>query len=139
MTHESLDRTERNAGSSTRSFGLVFAVVFAAVGLWPVVSGQTPRAWALVVGALFLVAALRFPSVLAPLNQLWTKLGLLLHKMVSPIVLGIMFFLVVTPIGVLMRSLGKNPLHLRFDKSAPSYWIHRRPPGPAPQSLKDQF
>ena len=88
---------------------------------------------------VFLVAALFFPPLLQPLNRLWTKFGLLLHKVVSPVVLGIMFFLVITPIGLLMRSLGKNPLQLRFDDDARSYWVHRRPPGPAPDSLKDQF
>jgi hypothetical protein len=139
MAHESLDRTERHAASSNRSFGLIFAVVLAVIGLWPVLSGHTPRVGALVLGAAFLVAALLFPSLLGPLNQLWTKFGLLLHRVVSPVVLGIMFFIVITPIGLLMRSLGKNPLRLRVDDSAGSYWIHRRPPGPAPETLKDQF
>jgi hypothetical protein len=77
--------------------------------------------------------------VLAPLNRLWLKFGLLLHKVVSPIVLGVMFFLVITPIGLTMRAFGKNPLRLKLDKQSGSYWIERVPPGPAPESLKDQF
>lgn len=139
MAHESLDRGESSAGSSNRSFGLIIAAVLAALGLWPIIAGRAPRWGLFLVGAGFLVAALLFPAVLAPLNRLWTKLGLLLHRLVSPLILGIMFFLVITPIGLLMRILGKNPLKLEFDRSATSYWIHRAPPGPAPESLKDQF
>jgi hypothetical protein len=77
--------------------------------------------------------------VLSPLNRLWLRFGLLLHKIVSPLVLGIMFFLVITPIGLLMRAVGKDLLRLKFDKRSSSYWIERLPPGPPPESLKDQF
>ncbi len=79
------------------------------------------------------------PSLLAPLNRVWTKFGLLLHKVVSPIVLGVMFYLVITPTGLLMRLFGKDPLRLKFDGTAKSYWIPREPPGPKPDSIKDQF
>ncbi len=79
------------------------------------------------------------PQVLAPLNRLWFKLGLLLHKIVNPIVLGIMFYVVVTPTGLIMRLLGKDLLRLKRDPAAASYWIERTPPGPKPESLGDQF
>lgn len=139
MGHESYERRDDVQGSSDRSFGIVFAVVFALIGLLPLVFGHPVRLWALAIGAGFLVVALVVPRVLSPLNRLWLRFGLLLHKIVSPLVLGIMFFLVITPIGLLMRALGKDLLRLQFDKSSRSYWIERLPPGPPPESLKDQF
>ena len=139
MGHESYDRPEEIQGSSNRSFGLVFAGFFAIVGLLPLVTGGPIRYWALLIGAVFLLLGLALPSVLGPLSRLWMKFGQLLHRIVSPIVLGIMFYLVVTPIGLLMRLLGKDPLRLKSDREAKSYWITREPPGPAPESLRDQF
>ena len=139
MAHESYERQEDVQGGSNRSFGLVFAVFFAIVGLVPLISGRGVRGWALGVAALFLALALIYPALLAPLARLWMKFGLLLHRIVSPIALGIMFFLVITPMGLLMRLFGKDPLRLRFDRSADSYWIPRDPPGPSPESFKDQF
>jgi hypothetical protein len=84
------------------------------------------------------VALLR-PNVLAPLNRIWTKLGLLMATVVSPIVLGLLFFIVVTPVGLLMRLVGKDPLRLRHDSGANSYWIVRQPPGPPGDTMRDQF
>ncbi len=139
MGHESYERRDDVQGSSDRSFGIVFAVVFALIGLLPLVFGHPVRLWALAIGAGFLVVALVVPRVLSPLNRLWLRFGLLLHKIVSPLVLGIMFFLVITPIGLLMRAVGKDLLRLKFDKRSSSYWIERLPPGPPPESLKDQF
>jgi hypothetical protein len=137
--HENYNRREDVQGSSNRSFGLVFAAVLLVVGVFPWLFGGILRLWALFASAAFLAVALVSPSVLAPLNRLWTRFGLLLHKIVSPIVLSIMFYLVITPIGLLMRLFGKDPLRLKYDPSAESYWIPRDPPGPAPESLKDQF
>ena len=139
MGHESYERREDVKGSSDRSFGIVFAVVFAVIGLFPLVFGGGVRLWSLAVGAGFLVIALAAPSLLAPLNRLWLRFGLLLHRIVSPIVLGVMFFLVITPMGLLMRAMGKDLLRLKFDKQSASYWIGRIPPGPPPETLKDQF
>lgn len=139
MGHESYQREERHEGPSDRSFGIVFAVVFAVIGLLPLVTLRMPRWWAVGIGAGFLVLAMLAPRVLAPLNQVWLRFGLLLHRVVSPIALGIVFFGVVTPMGVIMRLAGKDLLRLRSDASAPSYWIDRQPPGPAPESLRDQF
>src|SRR4051794_6563835 len=139
MAHDSPDRTTRPAASSNRSFGSVFAIVFASIALCPLAAGHPPKIWALLVAALFAGAVILAPSHLAPLNRLWTMVGACLHRIVSPIVLAFIFFVVITPTGMLMRLLGKHPLQLRFDKAATSYWIVRRPPGPAPETLKDQF
>jgi hypothetical protein len=88
---------------------------------------------------VFLVLGLAWPRILAPLNRIWTRLGLFLGMIVSPVVLGLMYFVVVTPIGVLMRCLGKDPLRLRRDPGTKSYWIMREPPGPPGETMRDQF
>lgn len=124
---------------SERSFGLVFAVVFSVVALWPLKSGGELRLWALVTAAAFLVVSLAAPKLLKPLNLVWFKFGLLLHKIMSPLIMGLLFFVTVTPIGVLMRATGKDPMRLKRDPAATSYWITRDPPGPAPASMKNQF
>jgi len=137
--HESYDRREEVQGSSNRSFGVVFAVVFAVIGVLPLLSGGGVRLWSLLAGCAFLIAAVLFPTVLAPFNRVWLRFGLLLHRIVSPLILGIMFFVVITPMGLVMRALGKDLLRLRVDRAAASYWIDRRPPGPPAESMKDQF
>lgn len=137
--HESYLREELSAPGNDRSFGIVFAVVFAAVGLWPLLSGNGVRFWALGVSAAFVLAALLWPRALRPASVLWMRLGLLLHRIVSPLVLCVLFYFSVVPTGLVMRALGKDPLRLRFDRNAASYWIQRQPPGPAPESLRNQF
>lgn len=126
-------------GSSDRSFGLVFATFFLIVALLPLLLGHDVKLWALGVAGLFLILALVAPKLLAPFNRFWTRFGILLHRIVSPVALGVLFYGVVMPTGLLMRLVGKDPLHLRLDKSANSYWIERRPPGPVPESLKLPF
>lgn len=137
--HENLTRDSPTKGSSDRSFGFVFAGVFLIIGAAPLVFGHPMHPWSLAIGAVFGVVAAVAPALLAPLNRLWTRLGLLLHKIVSPVVLGVMFFLVITPMGVIMRLLGKDPLRLRFERAAKTYWIERTPPGPPADSFIDQF
>lgn len=139
MGHESLQREQRIEGSSNRGFGVVFAVVFAIIALFPLLFGGALRWWSAGVAMVFLALAFVAPAALAPLNRAWMRFGLLLHKIVSPIVLGFMFYMVVTPIGLLMRATGKDPLRLRLDRNARTYWIDRTPPGPKPESLRDQF
>jgi hypothetical protein len=139
MGHESYERHEEIKGSSNRTLGLVFATVFAIIGIVPWFTQGSPHWWAVIVAGAFAAVALVFPSLLAPLNKFWTWLGLVLHKIVSPLVLGIMFFVVITPMGVVMRLLGKDPLRLQFDKSILSYWLDRTPPGPKPDTLPHQF
>jgi hypothetical protein len=125
--------------SSDRSFGLVFAAVFLIVALYPLISGQSVRLWAIGVAGGFVLLALFIPKVLGPANRLWMKFGELLHKIVSPVALGIVFYLAVLPTGLLMRLLSKDPLRLRFDPAVSSYWILRDPPGPSADSLNNQF
>ena len=138
-THEELSRKHAVKGSSDRAFGLVFAVFFAFVGLAPLWKHHPLRSWALVLAGLFLAIGLVRPGLLHPLNQAWIRLGLLLGKVVNPIVMGLLFFLVVAPTALIFRLLGKDPLRLSLDAGASSYWIERRPPGPAPQTMSNQF
>lgn len=138
-THERLVVDEVVRGSSNRSFGFTFAIVFTIVALWPLVRGRSVRGWALIAAAAFLLAALALPRVLAPLSQLWLKFGLFLHACISPIIMGLVFYTTVTPIGLVRRLLGQDPLRLRFDSGAVTYWIERHPPGPAPDTMPRQF
>jgi hypothetical protein len=126
-------------GSSDRSFGLVMAGFFALIACFPLLSGNSPRIWALIIAACFLLPALVYPSVLAPLNRWWMRLGLLLSMIVSPIVLGILFYGMLTPYGMLMRRIGKQSISMKPDLDVDSYWTVREPPGPDPQGMKNQF
>lgn len=137
--HEDIRRHHAVVGSSDRGFGLTFAGVFAilaGVSWWR--AGPRWSYWLAAAGAFALVALL-LPRLLAPLNRAWTKLGLLLFKVVNPLVMFVLFTTTVVPTGLLRRALGKDSLRLRFDPDAPSYWIPREPPGPAPESMKNQF
>ena len=125
--------------SSDRAFGLIVSAFLVIVSLWPSLHGDPARRLSLAIGAVFLLLALLSPKLLHPLNRLWMRFGLLLHHIVSPIALGLVFFLTVVPIGLWMRLVGKDPLKLSFDKSARTYWISRTPPGPDPHSMDKQF
>jgi hypothetical protein len=138
-THERLTLEERVTGPSNRSVGLVFSVVFAIVGLGPMVRGNSPRWWAVSTAAALLAVTFLFPRVLTPLNRAWLTLGLALHAVVSPLVMGLLFYTTMTPIGLLLRLLGKDLLRLRLDPAATTYWIDRAPPGPAPDTMRRQF
>lgn len=124
---------------SERGFGQVFAGFFALVAVLPLFKGGELRLWALGLAAVFLVLAYAAPKVLRPLNVVWFKIGMVLHHVVTPVVMGLLFFVVVTPVGALMRLTGKDPMRLKRDPAARSYWIVREPPGPAPDSMKNQF
>lgn len=137
--HEPFSPSDDVKVGSERSFGIVFAVVFTLIGLFPLWVGADVRIWALLCGGVFLGLAFIAPGVLAPLNRAWFRFGLLLHKIISPLVMGLMFFAVFMPIGLLMRVLGKRPLDLGFDRHVNSYWVHRTPPAPEPGSMKRQF
>jgi hypothetical protein len=139
MAHEDLSRDLDVEGSSDRAFGFVFAGVFLLIAGWPLFHAQAPRWWALGVAVGFMLVALLRPALLAGLNRQWMKLGILLGKVVSPIALGILFYGVITPLGTLLRLAGKDPLRLKHDASAESYWIRRKPPGPPPDSMTNQF
>jgi predicted membrane metal-binding protein len=138
--HESFGGRHEVQGSSDRSFGLVFMAFFAIVGLWPLFGeARHLRPWALIASGTFGLVALLFPRILAPLNKLWMRFGLLLQKVVSPIVLGVLFFLVITPFALIIRALGKDLLRLRWEKAVQTYWIPRQPPGPPPETMRNQF
>lgn len=137
--HEQFTRDDGVKAGSERAFGLVFAAVFALIGFWPLLSAGDIRLWAFIVAALFLAAAVLAPGVLKPLNRVWFLFGMLLHKIVSPLVMALLFFTTVTPIALLMRLMGKDPLRLTLDRAAKSYWIERVPPGPSPESMRRQF
>lgn len=139
MAHEDLTREDKVEGSSDRSFGWVFTAVFVLIGAWPLIHSNAPRWWAIGIAAAFALVTLIKPTLLAGLNRLWMKFGLLLGKIVSPIALGVLFYLVFTPMGLLMRLFGKDPLRLKFDRAGDSYWIRREPPGPPPKSMTNQF
>lgn len=138
--HEKLVSHDDREPPSIKNFGLTFAVISGIVALWPAVfRGEHPRYWALALGLAFAAAAYLAPNLLKPLNVLWFKLGMLLHKVVNPVVLGIMFLVFITPIALVLRLLGKKLIPLTFERDKASYWIERTPYGPAPESLRNQF
>jgi hypothetical protein len=110
---------------SNRNFGLVFFFVFLIVGLWPLLNGGPFRIWSIVIAIIFLILGLMNSKLLTPLNKLWFKFGLFLGTIVSPFVMGIIFFLVITPIGFVMRAIGKDLLNIKLDSKKKSYWINR--------------
>lgn len=137
--HEDLRREIEVEGSSNRSFGVVFTVVFLVIALLPLLKGEGPRVWGLAVSGMIAALTLFRPAVLTVPNRLWMRFGLLLGKIVSPVVIGILFYGIITPFGIVMRLAGKDPLRLKRDHGATTYWIRRDPPGPPPESLTNQF
>jgi Saxitoxin biosynthesis operon protein SxtJ len=124
---------------SDRNFGIVFATVFILVATLPLVHGGATRWWALTVAAAFGVVSLLVPTILRPLNLVWFKFGIALHHVVNPIIMGVIFFCAVTPMGMVMRALGKDLLSLRRSQHISTYWIERQAPAPAPGSMSKQF
>tara|TARA_B100001250_G_scaffold326019_1_gene289925 strand:+ start:406 stop:789 length:384 start_codon:yes stop_codon:yes gene_type:complete len=110
--------------SSNKSFGIIFFIVFFLIGIYPLVNNEGLRIWSLVVSLVFLILGLRNSRVLTPFNILWFKFGLFLGKIISPFVMSLVFFLVVTPTGIIMRLLGKDLLNLKKNNSK-TYWITR--------------
>lgn len=138
-THEVFSREEKIVAGSDRSFGLVMAGALAVVSLVNVWHIGRVWPWTGGLAALFLVAALLAPAILHPLNLLWLKFGLLLHKVVNPVLMALIFYGTVLPTGMVARLMGKDLLRLKREPDADSYWIPRTPPGPAPETMKDQF
>ena len=137
--HERLRDDRPVAGGSGRSFGAAFATVFSVIGLLPLAFGEHPRWWALgVAGALLGVAMVR-PALLAPLHRVWFRISLLISRVTAPAIMAALFYGTVTPTGLIMRLLGKDPLRRHYDRAAATYWIRREPPGPPPESLRNQF
>jgi hypothetical protein len=138
-THEPLGRTHLIAGSSDRAFGVFFASLFVIAAILPLSVVASVRAGTLAFGLLLLICALAWPSLLRPFNHLWFRLGLLLHRAVSPLVLAALLYLVIAPMGLLLRVLGKDLLRLRWEPDADSYWIRREPGGHTGGTMADQF
>ena len=121
--------------SSNRSFGVVFFIVFLLIALYPVINHEEIRVWSLIVSLIFLVLGLLNSKILNPLNQIWFKFGILLGRIISPFIMAIIFFFVVTPIGLIMRTLGKDILNLRYNTKK-TYWIEKTGPK---SKMKNQF
>ena len=137
--HEDFARKQEGQGSSDRAFAFVFAVFFALMGLSPLRAHHPMRWWSFPIAGLFLFVGILRPIWLRPLNKYWTKLGLLMGRIVGPVTTAVLFYAVVTPTALLFRILGKDPLRLSRDPGARSYWIERQPPGPAPETMTNQF
>ena len=121
---------------SNRNFGLVFFVVFLIISLWPLTYEGTPRIWSIIIAIIFFILGLMNSKLLTPLNILWFKFGMVLGSIIAPIVMGIVFFAVVTPTGIIMRIFGKDLLNNKLNKDKKSYWIHR---AKIKSSMKQQF
>ncbi|MEQ1523949.1 MAG: SxtJ family membrane protein [Aestuariivirga sp.] len=124
---------------SEHKFGLTFAAVFVLLALVPPLLGGHFRWWVLAISIMFFALAHLAPRYLKVPNFLWFRFGLLLHKIINPLVLGTLFLIVVTPMAVIMRLAGKKLLNRTYDPAVKSYWIERSPPGPAPETIRNQF
>ena len=121
---------------SNRNFGLVFSLVFFLISIYPILNNEGLIIWSLIVSLIFLFLGLLNSKILSPLNKLWFKFGLFLGKVISPLVMGLIFFIVVTPIGFLMKLFGKDLLNKKFNNKSKSYWINREK---SRGTMKQQF
>jgi len=140
--HESFDRQESVKGGSNRAFGLTVGGILVAIAAYRLIGGPAPDIAAyvlLAVGIPLILLGLVWPRVLAPLNRGWIRLGLLLSRIANPVVMALIFYLTILPIGLAIRLAGKDPLQRRWAPEAASYWIERSPPGPRPETMKQQF
>jgi hypothetical protein len=138
-THEDITRKFQEKTPSDRSFGRVFTVFFLLVGFLPTLHHGPVRVWALILCGLFLLITLVRPTLLSGANQLWMKLSLLLSRVMNPLVIALMYYVVFVPLGLILRALGKDVLRLKPDRKAFSYWVPRSPPGPSRGSMANQF
>jgi len=137
--HEDFSREVEVKVSSDRSFGLTITVALGLVAVWPLIHHRPVRLWALAAAAVVLVPTIVRPGLLGPAKRLWLRLGLLLPRVASPVVMAVLFYTTLTPIAIVLRLLGKDLLRRRIDRTATTYWIERRPPGPAPDTMRQQF
>ena len=121
--------------SSNRSFGLVFFTVFLLIGIFPLLEDQNLRTWSLVISAIFLILWLLKSKILSPLNKIWFKFGIFIGKIITPLIMGLIFFFIVTPTGLLMKFLKKDLLNLKYNDKK-SYWIKKMGPK---SKMKNQF
>jgi len=108
-----------------RTFGLIFAGIFAVISLYPVLFGNDFRVWSTIVALVFFLLAIFIPAALSPFNKLWVRFGLLMHSIINPILMGLVFFVTVLPTGIILKLLGKDPMNRKFDADTKSYWIQR--------------
>lgn len=108
-----------------KNFGILFFIVFFIYGLWPIINSNELRIWSLLIGIIFLIFGLFYPKVLLPLNNVWIKFGEILGKIISPLVMGIVFFVFITPMAFIVRLFGKDLLSIKFNSKS-SYWINRK-------------
>lgn len=122
--------------SSNKSFGLVFFVIFILIALWPLFKDGNIRIWSIIVSIVFLILGLLNSKILTPLNKLWMRLGIWLGLIISPIVMAIIYFGVITPIGLILKLFGKDVLNLKIDKNKKTYWTLKKK---ILSKMKDQF
>ena len=138
--HETFQRDEEIKGSSNRVFGFVIGTFFLLLGLAPLRHNYGAFRWGFIeFSVLFFFAGSAMPWTLGPLNWVWTRVAHLLQKVTNPLVMGVLFYLLITPVALVLKVLGKDPLNRRLDPNAGSYWIKRQPPGPAPETMRQQF
>jgi predicted membrane metal-binding protein len=138
-TNDPIESHRKVIRGSDRSFGLVFGIVFAVIAVWPLIHGGPVRWWALALACVFAGLAVLAPRLLGPLNRLWFRFGLLLHHIVNPVVMILLYVTAIVPISLIMRACGKDLLRLGRDRQASTYWISREPSGPSTGSMSKQF
>ena len=137
--HEDFHQEDMLRPGSPKAFGFVFSVVFAIIALWPVWNGSSILSWSAILSGLFFIIAFFKPILLQPLNHLWFKFGILLHKIANPLVMGFLFYVTVTPIAIIFKLIGKDPLNRQLDRKSETYWIKRDQKQPIWESMKNQF
>ena len=121
-----MKNTEKITLPSNKSFGLVFFIVFLIISLYPLINGQSIRVWSLIISLIFLVLGLLNSKLLSPLNGIWIKFGEILGRIIAPLIMALVYFLILTPISLLVRAFGKDLLGLKYSKQQNSYWIKRK-------------
>ncbi len=122
-----------------RTFGLIFAAIFLLIGLVPLLFSAQLNRWAIVVSLVFVIPSLIYPKILRPLNILWLKFGMLMHRVINPVLMGLVFFITVVPTGLLLKLFGKDPMRRKFEADTDTYWIEREDPINPKDTFNNQF
>jgi hypothetical protein len=139
VLHENFTRPDEIVGPTDRRFGLTMAAILGTIGGVRLAIGHSHSGWWLGAATTLALFALYRPAALSPINRAWLRLGLVLYKIVNPIIMALMFFSTIVPIGIMMRLRGKDPLRLRRDPGASSYWMGREPPSSRSETMRNQF
>jgi len=137
--HKTTNTSPKVKPLDNRTFGLIFAAIFSLIALFPLLNDGGVRIWAISMAAVFVVASLVIPKALTPLNELWAKFGLLMHKITNPLLMGLVFFLTVLPTGIILKILRKDPMNRKRKPNEKSYWIQREQSVLTPESFDQQF